>query len=236
MANILTCIQTIQPTITSSTSANVWDIYSILMFFLPYSLPQFTQSFQGNVVYIEIMNCTLFFFFIISLELHADETFRYIKALHTYLISFTKRAQPLTDVESQLKEAEDIFNKQWEADEIEGWEDRRQEQAQEAGEGIWCTACKYTRCRIAVPFDPSGIMQVRSCTPSRPSTMRISHQKSISKRPRSKRPRTNHLQTPTVHQHTPVRLLKTAHHTNPQKTNIGQLLSSLILLLSSWLS
>ena len=144
MANILTCTRITRRTTISNISTNVWDIYSILMFFLPHSRPQFTQSFQGNVVYIEIMNCMSSV--AATCWTHIDIEFRYIKALHTYLISFTKRAQPLTDVELQQKEAEEIFTKQWEAGEIEGWEDRRQEQAKETGEGIWCAACKYVHC------------------------------------------------------------------------------------------
>lgn len=67
----------------------------------------------------------------------------YIKALHSYLLSFTKRAQPLVDIETQQKEAEGIFNRQWEAGEIEGWEEVRSKAANsEGGEGIWCAACK----------------------------------------------------------------------------------------------
>ncbi|KAH9939987.1 RNA splicing factor PRP9 [Amylocystis lapponica] len=70
----------------------------------------------------------------------------YIKALHGYLISFTKRAQPLVDVESRQREAETAFLKQWEAGEIEGWEESRQGKAATngngTGEGIWCAACQ----------------------------------------------------------------------------------------------
>ncbi|PSS35421.1 hypothetical protein PHLCEN_2v1576 [Hermanssonia centrifuga] len=69
----------------------------------------------------------------------------YIKALHTYLVSFSKRAQPLVDVTSQQREAETMFNKKWEAGEIEGWEEIRQKavaQAEGNGEGIWCSACQ----------------------------------------------------------------------------------------------
>ncbi|GBE79964.1 hypothetical protein BKA93DRAFT_816730 [Sparassis latifolia] len=69
----------------------------------------------------------------------------YIKALHAYLISFTKRAQPLVDVESRQREAEAQFSKQWDADEIEGWEESRQSKPTTNGnnaEGIWCSACQ----------------------------------------------------------------------------------------------
>lgn len=66
---------------------------------------------------------------------------RYIKALHTYLLSFTKRAQPLVDTESQQREAEAIFNQQWDSGLIEGWEDAAPKTTGE-GPGIWCSACK----------------------------------------------------------------------------------------------
>ncbi|OBZ76237.1 Pre-mRNA-splicing factor sap61 [Grifola frondosa] len=70
----------------------------------------------------------------------------YIKALHTYLLSFTKRAQPLIDVESQQREAETQFNKYWEEGDIEEWVDPRQNKAaanvNNAEQGIWCSACQ----------------------------------------------------------------------------------------------
>ncbi|KAJ3556106.1 hypothetical protein NM688_g2207 [Phlebia brevispora] len=68
----------------------------------------------------------------------------YIKALHSYLISFTKRAQPLVDVEALQREAEAQFNTQWDAGEIEGWEEPHngKDSANEGTEGIWCTACQ----------------------------------------------------------------------------------------------
>ncbi|KZT72566.1 hypothetical protein DAEQUDRAFT_749309 [Daedalea quercina L-15889] len=68
----------------------------------------------------------------------------YIRALHTYLVSFTKRAQPLVDVESQQKEAEVQFASKWDADEISGWEDERpnKHSTNGNGEGIWCAACQ----------------------------------------------------------------------------------------------
>lgn len=67
---------------------------------------------------------------------------RYIKALHTYLLSFTKRAQPLVDIESQQHEAEAIFSKQWDDGLIEGWEDAVPKTTGE-GPGIWCSACQF---------------------------------------------------------------------------------------------
>ncbi|KAG6878602.1 hypothetical protein C0993_003057 [Termitomyces sp. T159_Od127] len=68
----------------------------------------------------------------------------YIQNLHTYLLSFTKRTQPLVDVDIQQQEAEADFNKRWEAQEITEWEEKRL-QASTNGNGsagIWCAACQ----------------------------------------------------------------------------------------------
>ncbi|KAI0700746.1 hypothetical protein BC835DRAFT_1518002 [Cytidiella melzeri] len=66
----------------------------------------------------------------------------YIKALHSYLLSFTRRAQPLVDIESQQREAEGVFTRQWEAGEVEGWEENRAVKTGDGAEGIWCAACQ----------------------------------------------------------------------------------------------
>ena len=57
-----------------------------------------------------------------------------------------KRSQPLVDIESQQREAEEQFNKTWDAGELEEWQDSRQSKAPAAENvegGIWCAACKY---------------------------------------------------------------------------------------------
>lgn len=66
-------------------------------------------------------------------------------ALHSYLVSFMKRAQPLVDFELQRTEAEAEFEKLWEEGKIEGWEDSVGPKPKPSGntEGIWCSACKY---------------------------------------------------------------------------------------------
>lgn len=69
----------------------------------------------------------------------------YIKNLHSYLLSFTKRTQPLVDVEVRQREAEAEFDSKWEAGEIKGWEEataKLQPNNGTAG-GIWCSACMY---------------------------------------------------------------------------------------------
>lgn len=55
-----------------------------------------------------------------------------------------KRSQPLVDVESQQRQAEEQFNKQWESEEMDEWQDSRAKPPpNENGEGgIWCAACK----------------------------------------------------------------------------------------------
>ncbi|KAG6880182.1 hypothetical protein C0992_004634 [Termitomyces sp. T32_za158] len=68
----------------------------------------------------------------------------YIQNFHTYLLSFTKRTQPLVDVDIQQQEIETDFNKRWEAQEISEWEENRS-QASTNGNGsagIWCAACQ----------------------------------------------------------------------------------------------
>ncbi|KAF8913757.1 hypothetical protein CPB84DRAFT_1669479 [Gymnopilus junonius] len=69
----------------------------------------------------------------------------YIKSLHSYLLSFTKRTQPLVDVDSRQRNAAMEFDKKWEAHEIPGWEDPPDSKSQANGtesSGIWCSACQ----------------------------------------------------------------------------------------------
>ncbi|KAJ7590658.1 RNA splicing factor PRP9 [Mycena floridula] len=66
----------------------------------------------------------------------------YIKNLHSYVLSFTKRAQPLEDHQSRQREAELDFEKRWDAGEISGWEDNTAAKANLEGAGIWCSACQ----------------------------------------------------------------------------------------------
>ncbi|KAL1944313.1 hypothetical protein VTO73DRAFT_3498 [Trametes versicolor] len=75
-------------------------------------------------------------------RLHRDYEL-YIRALHAYLISFTKRSQPLIDVESQQREAEAHFNTYWELDESNDWEEAQVKAPENgSGDGIWCAACQ----------------------------------------------------------------------------------------------
>ncbi|KAJ3822435.1 hypothetical protein F5880DRAFT_1574718 [Lentinula raphanica] len=73
----------------------------------------------------------------------------YIKALHTYLFSFTKRTQPLGDVHLQQQEATAEFEKSWEAGELADWKEEESKGKKQPtvngstnGSGIWCSACQ----------------------------------------------------------------------------------------------
>jgi splicing factor 3A subunit 3 len=61
--------------------------------------------------------------------------------LYNYLLSFSKRTQPLVDVDALQHQAEEEFDALWEAGNVEGWESAPKSNA--IGEGIWCPACEY---------------------------------------------------------------------------------------------
>ena len=69
-----------------------------------------------------------------------------------------KRSQPLVDVESQQREAEEQFNKTWESGNMDEWQDSRYSQVAsgengENGEnGIWCSACKFIASCLYIPL------------------------------------------------------------------------------------
>jgi len=70
---------------------------------------------------------------------------RYIRSLHSYLLSFVKRTQPLVDIDSQQLEAEAEFNRIWEAREMTEWEESSGSKVQANGNGlsgVWCSACR----------------------------------------------------------------------------------------------
>jgi splicing factor 3A subunit 3 len=71
----------------------------------------------------------------------------YIKALHNYLLEFTKRTQPLVDVDAHQKAAESDFDSKWAEGAVPGWEDVASSAAPVAngGTGIWCSACMSSR-------------------------------------------------------------------------------------------
>ncbi|KAJ2931604.1 hypothetical protein H1R20_g5510, partial [Candolleomyces eurysporus] len=66
----------------------------------------------------------------------------YIKELHTYLLSFIKKSQPLHNVESEQQRADEEFKKKWDANEIAGWEAEKPKTDANGGAGIWCAACQ----------------------------------------------------------------------------------------------
>jgi hypothetical protein len=66
-----------------------------------------------------------------------------------------RRTQPLLDTESKQTASIEEFNKKWEAGELDGWTDVEQKaQADDNGEGIWCTACKYSLLLAPFPIYP----------------------------------------------------------------------------------
>ena len=101
-----------------------------------------------------------------------------------------RRTQPLVDIDSKQTAAIEEFEKKWEANEFEGWTDASPKaQADGSGEGIWCTACKYSIVSLRCPILP--VCKAKSCTRNRPCTMPISPQKSTSKLPHGKLRQTN---------------------------------------------
>ncbi|ESK94462.1 rna splicing factor prp9 [Moniliophthora roreri MCA 2997] len=115
----------------------------------------------------------------------------YIRGLHTYLLSFIKKTQPLLDVGTLQNEARVEFEKRWDAGELKEWEDGSDKKAQnDAPSGIWCSACQkhYSKQTVfdahltskkhikaaekqaessAVPVNPNGPKQTSA--PSQPS-------------------------------------------------------------------
>lgn len=71
-----------------------------------------------------------------------DESYsiRYLAQLHSYLLSFTKRTQPLVDVDALQTEASEEFEKLWEQGQISSWGEDASKPP-ESIEGIWCAAC-----------------------------------------------------------------------------------------------
>ncbi|KAF8528796.1 hypothetical protein BU17DRAFT_37424 [Hysterangium stoloniferum] len=75
-------------------------------------------------------------------ETRATKDFEaYLIALHTYLLSFTKRTQPLNPVDRLAREAEAEFDDLWTQDKVEGWDFIKQ-RPKDASDGIWCSACQ----------------------------------------------------------------------------------------------
>jgi hypothetical protein len=85
-------------------------------------------------------------------------SFRYIKALYAYLLGFTKRTQPLVDVDTRQKAAEAAFDLKWSEGTVLGWEGVSSSSsvapAANGGTGIWCSACKlhFFRCNTVCSY------------------------------------------------------------------------------------
>ncbi|TRM68164.1 hypothetical protein BD626DRAFT_545360 [Schizophyllum amplum] len=65
----------------------------------------------------------------------------YIKDLYSYLVSFVQRTQPLRDLDTLLRSAQEDFDKQWNEDGFPEWRETPKTAAS-SGEGIWCAACQ----------------------------------------------------------------------------------------------
>lgn len=82
--------------------------------------------------------------FVLSLNLPVC---RYIKNLHTYLLSFMKRTLPLVDVDTLMADATSEFETQWEDGKVAGWVDatvaKPAANGHGAAAGIWCASCKF---------------------------------------------------------------------------------------------
>ncbi|KIM29435.1 hypothetical protein M408DRAFT_328707 [Serendipita vermifera MAFF 305830] len=74
----------------------------------------------------------------------------YLSGLYTYLLSFSKRTQPLVDVDSLQQRAEEEFDILWDEGKVEGWESASKQNG--ANEGVWCQACQRPYAKQTV-FD-----------------------------------------------------------------------------------
>ncbi|KAF4575109.1 hypothetical protein EYR40_005158 [Pleurotus pulmonarius] len=89
----------------------------------------------------------------LSQETRATKDYEtYIHTLHSYLSSFSKRTQPLVDVDSQEKAAGAEFDAKWEAGEIEGWGESKAKAPANGSEapGIWCAPCQKSYSKQTV--------------------------------------------------------------------------------------
>ena len=105
---------------------------------------------------------------------------RYIQNLYNYLLSFSKRTQPLVDVDTRQREAEVEFDTKWEAGEIAGWEEssaKTQTATNGAEAGIWCSACKYFYHETIMTPIYDIDLKAKRTTPSKLFMMPISLQK-----------------------------------------------------------
>ena len=64
----------------------------------------------------------------------------YVQTLYNYLLSFFDRALPLVNVQTKIKEEEEVFATAWEAGQIVGW-DKGTASSDAPAEGIWCEYC-----------------------------------------------------------------------------------------------
>jgi splicing factor 3A subunit 3 len=80
-------------------------------------------------------------------EKMTDQYFSYVTSLAEYLESFLRRTKPLEDLDKLFNDFDTEFEKQWQDDEVPGWESKQITTAQGTttegtGEGVWCVDCE----------------------------------------------------------------------------------------------
>jgi splicing factor 3A subunit 3 len=102
-------------------------------------------------------------------KLELTDDFRYLAGLYNYLLSFSKRTQPLTDINALQKKAEEEFDQLWEEGKVLGWEVTK---STGPIEGIWCPACTLFTLLVR-EFAFTSHLQVNGNMPNKPYTMLI---------------------------------------------------------------
>lgn len=165
----------ILPIATLKVLVNDQVIYNILTSSLRPKPILYTLICLRKRAFRRILNRTLPIL-ILSEQLFSLMAFRYIRNLHSYLLSFMKKTRPLEDVDSRQRDAAVDFDKKWEAGDFSDW-DYPEHIPQPNGESsIWCGACKD--CYLLPSFHLLWDLQVKSIMRSKPSMMHILHQRS----------------------------------------------------------
>lgn len=97
----------------------------------------------------------------------------YVTALHSYLLSFAKKTQPLVDVPGQQSVAEIEFETLWSEGKVTGWaklSSGKVNGASGEADGIWCSACT---CLIIVYLSRLTLSKVKNITQSKRCMMLI---------------------------------------------------------------
>src|SRR5260370_14644449 len=113
MDAILTSTPTMPLIATSKVLANDQFICNILIFFLRLKTSRYTLIYQRKRAFRRILK-RLFSILIFCEQPSSLMAFnRYIKNLHSYLLSFMKKTRPLEDLESHQRNVAADFDKKW---------------------------------------------------------------------------------------------------------------------------